>query len=121
MIPSCEQLLSGLAFYARRHDLPARYNDSAIAEALAEAERLAATERDEPAALFFACAGRSRAFAGVAGQIVPFIARSHAQSLSLELNVEDLELEILRARILLGAIDFNELRARFATRLHPRG
>jgi hypothetical protein len=47
------------------------------------------------------------------GEIVPFVARRHAESLGFRLNIEDLELEILRARILLRAIDFGELRARF--------
>ena len=120
MIPSCERFLSGLRFYARRYILPEHYDDSVVAEALAEAERLAATESDEPAALFFACARCSRAFAGAAGRIAPFVARSHAQTLGLELDLEDLEFEILRARILLGAIDFDELRARFAARLRLR-
>src|SRR5262245_57697973 len=120
MIPSPEQFLAGLTFYARRHDLPARYNNRAVAEALAEAQHLATGESDEPAALFFTCARRSRAFAGAAGRIVPFVVRSHARSLGLDLNVEDIELEILRARILLGAIDFDELRARFASCMRSR-
>jgi hypothetical protein len=111
MIPSCEQFLLGLRFYARRHGLPERYDNAAVAQALVEAGHLAVTESDEPAALFFACARYSRAF----------VARGQAQSLGLELNVEDLEFEILRARILLGAIDFEEVRARFAIRLRPRG
>jgi hypothetical protein len=121
MIPSRESFLAGLRFYARRHALPTRYDDSAVAEALVEAERLTTAEIDEPAALFFACARRSRAFVGAAGRIVPFVAQRHAESLGFELTVEELELEILRARILLGAVDFDELRARFATHLHPRG
>jgi hypothetical protein len=77
--------------------------EAAVAEALAEARRLAAAETDEPAALFFACARRSRAVAGAAGRIAPFAARSHARSLGLELTIEDLELEILRARIAAGS------------------
>jgi hypothetical protein len=119
MIPSCESFLAGVGFYARRHALPTRYDDAAIAEALVEAEHLAVIEGDEPAALFFSCARRSRAFAGAAMRIVPFVTRRHAESIGLKLNVEDLELEILRARILLGAIDFGELRARFSERLLP--
>jgi len=114
MIPGCESFLAGLRFYARRHGLPARYDQPTIAEALAEAAHLATAESDEPAALFFACARRSRAFAGNAGRIVPFVVRSHLESLGLPLTMDDIELEILRARVLLGAIDFEELRARFA-------
>jgi hypothetical protein len=121
MIPSRETFLAGLVFYARRHALPTRFDEPAVAQALTEALRLAVVETDEPAALFFECARRSRAFAGAAGRIAPFVARSQARSLDLELTIDDLELEILRARILLGAIEFDELRARFATQLHPRG
>ncbi|MEZ4297612.1 MAG: hypothetical protein R3B70_21805 [Polyangiaceae bacterium] len=110
MIPSCETLLAGLRFYARRHRLPARYDEPAIAAALGEAQSL---EREEPAALFFACSLRSRAFCGTAGQLVPIIARAHARAIGVELGVEDLEMEILRARVLLGAVDFAEIRERF--------
>jgi hypothetical protein len=121
MIPSRETFLAGVGFYARRHDLPTAYDGAAIAHALVEAERLASVESDEPATLFFSCARHSRAFSGAAGRVVPFVARRHAESMGLELGIEDLELEILRARILLGAIDFDELRARFAKCLRPRG
>ncbi|MEZ4309550.1 MAG: hypothetical protein R3F14_16050 [Polyangiaceae bacterium] len=113
MIPSCETLLAGLRFYARRHRLPARYDEPAIAAALGEAQSLAREEREEPAALFFACSRRSRAFCGTAGQLVPMIARAHARAIGVELGVEDLEMEILRARVLLGAVDFAEIRERF--------
>src|SRR4051794_30879631 len=111
MIPSAAWFLSGLRFYARRHALPTHFDEAAITEALVEAQQLAKTESDEPAALFFACARRSRAFAGAAGRIAPFVAQRQAETLGLRLTVEDLEFEILRARILLGAIDFAELRA----------
>lgn len=119
MIPSCERFLAGLRFFARRYALPTQFDEAAIAEALAEATHLVSTETDESAALFFACARRSRAFAGSAGRIAPFVARSHAWSLGLELRIEDLELEILRARILLGVIEFEEFRARFKAQLRP--
>lgn len=113
MIPGLEAFLAGLRFHARRHRLAVRHDEAALSEVLAFASHLATAERDEPAALFFACARRSRAFAGTAGKVVPFVVRSHAASLGLELNIDDLELEILRARVLLGAIDFEEVRARF--------
>lgn len=116
MIPSGETFVAGLRFFSRRHRLPARYDETAILEAFAEAVRLAPIEGDEPAALFFACARRSRAFGGTAGRLLPFVVRSHAAHLGVHLAVDDIELEILRARVLLGAVDFAEIRLRFAER-----
>jgi hypothetical protein len=67
MIPSREWFFDGLAFFARRHALGAPFDPAVIAEGLAEAERLAGGRgRDEPAALFYACARRSRAFGPLA-------------------------------------------------------
>jgi hypothetical protein len=113
--------VAGLAFYARRRGLATQYDVDAVGEALEDAARLAAgREVDEPAALFQACARRSRAFSGAAGQLVPFAVRRHADSLGFELLLDDLILEILRARILLGAITWDELRAEIAAKLRPR-
>jgi hypothetical protein len=82
MIPGSATFLAGLRFHARRRGLPARFDEPAIVEALAEAVSLQPAERDEPAALFFACARRSRAFGGTAARVVPFVVRSHAASLA---------------------------------------
>jgi hypothetical protein len=121
MFSPTDVFVAGLAFYARRRGLPARYDVAAIGEALAEAARLAeGREIDEPAALFYACALRSRAFAGAAEQLVPFASRRHAEAVGLELSIDDLVLGILRARILYGAITWDELRAEFAAKLRPR-
>jgi hypothetical protein len=122
MFATTDAFVIGLAFYARRRGLPARYDVAMIDEALAEAARLAAgREIDEPAALFYACARRSRAFAGAAEQIVPFATRRHAETVGLQLSLDDLVLSILRARILYDAITWEELRAEFAAKLTPRG
>lgn len=121
MFSTTDVFVAGLAFYARRRGLATRYDVEAIGDALADAERLAAgRELDEPAALYHACSRRSRAFSGAAQQLVPFAARRHAASLGLELSLDDLVLEILRARILLSAITWDELRAQFAEKLKPR-
>lgn len=119
MIPSGETFIAGLRFFARRHRLPATYDEPSVRDALSEAARLSASEHDEPAALFFACARRSRAFGGTAGRLLPFIVRSHAAHVGLDLRLDDLELEILRARVLLAAIEYAEIRARFRSTAAP--
>jgi len=121
MFSTPEVFVPGLAFYARRRGLPARYDVEAIGEALEDAARLAAgREIDEPAALFHACARRSRAFSGAAAQLIPFATRRHAASLGLELLLDDLMLDILRARILYGAITWDGLREEIAGKLRQR-
>jgi hypothetical protein len=117
MLPSPERLREGFAFFARRHAPATRGEDVSIAEALAEAERLAAgREEDEPAALFFACARRSRAFGSLARDFVPFITRRQALAVGFRLTAEDVVLDILRTRVLVGAMTFDDLRADFAAR-----
>jgi hypothetical protein len=121
MLPSPERLLLGLTFFARRRDPWTRVEVSAITATLEEAERLAAgQESDEPAALFYACARRSRAFGALARDFVPFIARHQAREVGYELGVEDVVLDLLRTRILLGAITFDDLRAELAALRRPQ-
>jgi hypothetical protein len=122
MLPTPEHFLEGLAFFARRHAPRAANADGAvIAAAVVEAEQLAGgDEANEPAALFYACARRSRAFGSLARDFIPFAARRQAHAIGCELDALDVELDILRLRVLLGAITFDELRAEFAARRKPR-
>jgi hypothetical protein len=122
MLPNAEGLVRGVAFFARRHGREPRLDGVLLTEAVAHAERLCAgQERDEPAALFFACSLRSRAF-GVAAQLaIPFLARAQAHSLGLSVDAIDVELDILRARVVLRSVDFLLVRSWFASRLTPLG
>jgi hypothetical protein len=118
MLPVAEGLVRGLEFFARRHGRRPSFDLPGITAAMAHAARLAEDdERAEPAALFFACSLRSRAF-GVAAQLaIPFLTRSQAWTIGLDLDVKDVELDVLRARVLFRAIEFPELRDWFAARL----
>jgi hypothetical protein len=120
MFPPAPIFVQGIEFYLRRRRSTARVDAMAIAGALERAERLAAgNERDEPAALFFACAERSRAFFPEASNIISHLARAHAGVLGLALHAADVALDIHHARILRGEMEFDELRAWFAARLVP--
>ena len=122
MLPTAPSFLRGLEFYFRRRRVQVHLDAGAIAEALAHAERLAAgNERDEPAALFFACAVRSRAFFPEAANVVPHVARAHAGATGFDLRAADVALDIHQARILRGELSFAELRDWFAARLVPIG
>lgn len=121
MLPRAEQLVEGLAFFARRRGLAVRVDAPGVAAAIAEAERLAADRPpDEPAALFYACVRRAGAFGVLAADLLPFIARRQAEAVGLVLRAEDVELDILRLRIVLGELTFDDLRAEFARRARPR-
>ena len=120
MLPTSPSFLLGLEFYFRRRRVQVRLDSRAIVDALAQAERLAAgNERDEPAALFFACSACSRAFFPEASNVVPHLARAHAAALGLDLRAADVALDIHQARILRGELDFAELRDWFAEHLMP--
>lgn len=120
MLPPAPAFIVGIEFYLRRKRLNARLDAPAIAQALVEAERLAAgNERDEPAALFFACAVRSLAFSPQASSIIPHVTRAHAAAMGFTLRAADVALDIHHARILRHEMDFDELRDWFAARLVP--
>jgi len=122
MLPPASSFIRGIEFYLRRHRIEARLDATSIADALAQAERLAAgNERDEPAALFFSCAERSQAFFPEASNVVPHVVRAHAGALGLDLRAADVALDIHHARVLRGEMSFDELRDWFAARLVPIG
>jgi hypothetical protein len=123
MIPSLGRFLAEVAFPLRRHAKRAPLDVPTIAEALREAEVLAAgNEQDEPAALFFTCSRRALAFggAGAAYLVLPVVARSQARAVGLDLQAEDIALGLHHLRILRGEMDLDELRAWFASHLAPK-
>jgi hypothetical protein len=120
MLPGPAAFASGLRLLARRRGLALFASEAELVDLLHEASRLAAgNERDEPAALFFACAGRGRILGPVAVLAIPLVAREQARAIGSELDVNDTELAVIRLRIVKRAIDFDELRAYFAARLRP--
>jgi hypothetical protein len=120
MLPDAEGLSRGIEFLARRQGRVIQLDTSAVADLIAHARRLAHDdEHAEPAALFYAGAVRPRAYWPVAQMAMPFVAMAQAHRIGLRLDAKDIELDILRARILYGAMEFEELRAWFASRLRP--
>ena len=121
MLPQRDAFVAGIRlFIRRRHPKPVALDEPAIAEALVHATRLAAGhEANEPAALFFACARSSRAFGAASHDLLPIVARNHARALGLRLDVDDVVLAILHARVALGAITYEEVRGTFAAALRP--
>ncbi len=122
MLPRPEAFLAGIRLFVRRRPRAVVFDEPVITDALEHATRLAsAGEQHEPAALFFACALRARAFGSASHDLLPLVARNQARGLGFRLAVDDVELAILHARIALGAILYDELRDRFAAALQPAG
>lgn len=120
MLPDLQALLAGYALYAKQNGLSPERDETRLAEALQEANALAnGREEDEPAALFFALTRRPRIFGRAHGRMTLHLTVEHARALGLALTVNLAVLELMRARIVRGAIDIDEIRAWFSERLAP--
>jgi hypothetical protein len=103
MLLDADLLADDLHARAQPTGARSRWDPTAILAARAEAEHLAAgSQPDEPAALFFALARRSRAFGSLATGFIPGAARAQAMAVGYELLIEDMELAMLRAGVLRG-------------------
>ena len=121
MLFGADALRDLLNQFAAAQDIHALVDVAVIEAAIAEASVLAfGRAEDEAAAIFTALARRSRALGPLAKDGIPAVARAFAMGRGFHLAA-DIELDILRARVLYGAITFDELRALFAARLHPFG
>jgi hypothetical protein len=120
MLPDLEALLAGYALYAKQNRFAPDRDEARLADALREAGALAGGhEEDEPAALFFALTRRPRTFGRAHGRMTLHLAVQHARALDLALTADVAVLELMRARILREAIDFEDLRDWFAAHLAP--
>lgn len=118
MLPGLEGMLAGYVLYAQQNRFAPDRDEARLAEALREAEALSAGQQlDEPAALFFALSRRPRTFGRVHGRMTLHVTVEHARGLGLALTVDVAVLELIRARIVRRAIEFEELRVWFATHL----
>jgi hypothetical protein len=118
MLPELADLLDGFELYAERHGAAPTRSDRAVGAALREAAELArGSERDEPAAIFYALARRPRAFGEMHGEMLLLLAVEQAHSIGLDLSFEPVALQIHRLRIVRAEMSFPELRDWFAARL----
>src|SRR4051812_19469816 len=107
MLPAPTGFAEGLRWLSRRHRLALFARDADIVDLLREASLPAAeTAADEPAALFFACARRGRILGPIAVLAIPLVAREQARSAGFELEANDVELALLRLRVVKQAIEF---------------
>jgi hypothetical protein len=120
VIPALRHILATHAFLSRRHGWKAPLDEILVQGCLKEARGLAASERDEPAALFHVF---SKAWArlGDACAVLPdLLARNHARAIGLDLAATADEQRALRLHIAQGGVPFDEVKDWFAARLRPR-
>ena len=121
MIPAAEELIAGWAFVARRRGLSGEVDPVAVAEGVALARTCAAgSERDEPAALFFALARHPKAFGDGWRRASETFPAGHAAALGLTLDASPIELADRRIAAYSGRAAFEDVRRWFALRLRPR-
>lgn len=120
MIPTLDEVEAAYAFLARRFGLARELDQEAVADALHEATDLAAGRvEDEPAALLFAMTKRPRRL-GDAWQALPLVLAENmarTSGLALRLDVNDVDLESLRLRVVARLATFEEVRAWVESRL----
>ena len=115
--------LQALCEHLVRRERPAVQPEPAtILAAYHEAEILAGeSPENEPAALFFALARRSRALGSIGRSAVPASAHAAALNNGMDLMRGDAELALVRLRVLRQAIEWQELKQTFADSLRPIG
>lgn len=118
MLPHLDALLAGYELYAKQNQFAPIRDEPRLLDALREAGALSASqEADEPAALLFALSRRPRTFGKAHGEMTLHITIEHARCLGFAITVNIAVLELVRARIVRGAIEFSELRSWFAEHL----
>ncbi len=118
MLPELDALLEGYELYAKQNQFAPTRDEQRLRDALREAGMLAGgQEIDEPAALFFALSRRPRTFGKAHGEMTLHITVEHARVLGFALTVNVAVLELMRARIVRAAIEFEELRDWIAAHL----
>lgn len=114
MIFDPDALLHLAAQLAASQAIPLPLTRETMSAIVDEAARLAAgNERDEPAALFYACALRAAAFGKIATPFFDDIAAAQAAAVGLEFDASELDLVLLRGRIAFAAVGWEGVRHDF--------
>jgi len=115
MIFDPDALLQLAAQLSAKQAIPLPLTRETMCAIVDEAERLAGgDERDEPAALFYACALRAAAFGRIATPFFDDIAAAQAAAVGLKLDASELDLILLRGRIAFAAVGWEGVRHDFA-------
>jgi hypothetical protein len=123
MIPRIEEVIAAHLNFARFRRIDPRRDETLIADALRLASELArGRPGDEPAAMLFALTRRWNAL-GAAWEHFPVVCAKNlaVQVLGarLDARLDDVDLGMLRLRVVTGDAPFEEVRAWVAAHLRP--
>lgn len=119
MLPSTDAVLAAWPFLSRRFHIDAVPDRRRVGAALRLATDCAASEGDEPAALFYGFARYPRAIPGAWRVIGERLATAHAAKIGLDLAATAEELGPIRFAAATGRLDWPGVRDWFAARLRP--
>jgi hypothetical protein len=119
MIPSVDEVVGSHAYVARRYGLTDTLHEAGIRNALTLATGLAAGDQAaEPAALFYALACFPRSLGACWWVLPTVLAVNHARTLGYRFGASREDLQRLYEPIAANTLDFEDVRAWFARRLH---
>lgn len=119
MLPSVDEVVGAHAYVARRYGVTDTLHEVGVRNALTLATGLAAGDAAaEPAALFYALACFPTSL-GASWWVLPAVlAANHARTLGYHLRATRDDLQRLYAPIAANTLEFDDVRAWFARRLH---
>ena len=117
--PTFERIRDGYRFLALRNRYSGELNEAGIRAALTDARALAQRPEDEPAAVFFALAGRAKALAGSWRTLPALVAMNMAAERGGRLRATLADYSALLVPIASRTMSFDEVRAWFAARFEP--
>jgi len=120
-LPSFDQLVASYSFVARRVGVvEGDPNTRVIGALLAHAKRLATTDADEPAALFYALVRYPRAFPGAWRAMTTVLTLNAALSRGFDLGISGDELAQAIRDVHDQRASYDDIRAWFEQRRVPR-
>jgi hypothetical protein len=122
MIYDPDALLALVAHFAEREGVPIPVSRATLRTIVVEAEQLAAGQAmNEPAALFYASARRSRLFGKVAPPFLDAVGGVQADRVGLYLDATPLDIVLLRGQVAFDTVGWEEVRDAFGEWLRPAG
>jgi hypothetical protein len=117
MIVAVEAIEASYRFLDRRYHFRGTLGLVGVRAALDDARRLATTEGDEPAALFFALASRPKSLGGAWRLLPALVALNHASRIGLRLRVNPRDFEPLYMPLVSRELTYEDVRAWFTERV----
>jgi len=121
MIPTFEDVEAAHRFLARRHGVSGQLHEQGVRGALELARSLAASPRDEPAAVFYALSRYPRALGGLARALPVMIALNLARATGHPIHATAAELRAFFVPLAARELSYEDVRGWFNDRAREPG